>query len=225
MTCIWNENLHRWRVNRSNKYHRKQFLYLDHWIQNPKSREHSENTWFVVGLRIGPVTASLKKLTDLKLKDNSHLILWSKHVHPQIDTQRTKDFHLWRTACTEGTCHHIKGHMAVALINQLKSIKHKLEPFHTNAFRSPYIPRNYESRLIQWLYWFHLHLPASTMDTSQDWTFAHEYSIWNAAVTALGFRMADCEPRILRNAIDQVHGSLFYTQHMQSLPEEALIGC
>ena len=30
--------------------------------------------------------------TDLKSKDNSHLILWSKHVHSRIDTQGTKDF-------------------------------------------------------------------------------------------------------------------------------------
>ena len=109
MTCIWSGNLHRWRVNRSNKYCWKQFLNLDDWIQNPKSRECDEHTWFVVRLRIGPVTESLKKLTDLKLKDNSHLILQSKHVHSQIDTQGTEDFHLWRTACTVGTCHHIKG--------------------------------------------------------------------------------------------------------------------
>ena len=39
-----------------------------------KSREHDEHTWFVVRLRIGPVTAPLKEMTALQLKDNSHLI-------------------------------------------------------------------------------------------------------------------------------------------------------
>ena len=92
MTCTWNGGLHRWRVNRSNKYHWKQFLNPGHWIQNPKSRECTEHTWFVVRLWIGPVTESLKNLTDLKVKDNTYLIPWSKHMHSQIDTQRTKYF-------------------------------------------------------------------------------------------------------------------------------------
>ena len=92
LTYIWNGSLHRWRVDRSNKYCWKQFLNLNHWIQNPKSREHNKNTWFVVGIRTRPVTEPLKKLTVLKLKDNSYLILQSKHVHSQIDTQGTKDF-------------------------------------------------------------------------------------------------------------------------------------
>ena len=52
-------NLHGWRVYRSNKHSQKQFLHLDHWIENPKSREHDEHIWLVVKLRIGPVTASL----------------------------------------------------------------------------------------------------------------------------------------------------------------------
>ena len=63
MTCIWNGNLHGWIVDRSNKHHQKQFLNLNHWIQNPKSREHNEHTWFVVRLRIGPGTASLQEMT------------------------------------------------------------------------------------------------------------------------------------------------------------------
>ena len=65
MTCIWNGILQGWRINRSNKYHQKQFLNLDHWIQNPKSRKCNEHTWFVVRLRIGSVTASPKKLKYL----------------------------------------------------------------------------------------------------------------------------------------------------------------
>ena len=42
--------------------------------KNPKSRECDEHSWSVVRLGILPVTASLKDMTDLKLKDNSHLI-------------------------------------------------------------------------------------------------------------------------------------------------------
>ena len=72
MTCVWNGNLHRWRVNRSNKYHWKQFLNLDHWMQNPKPRKCNEYTWFVVRLRTGPATEPLKKLSNLKVKDKSH---------------------------------------------------------------------------------------------------------------------------------------------------------
>ena len=37
----------------------KTVLHLDHWIDIPKSREHDEHIWFVVRLRIVPVTASL----------------------------------------------------------------------------------------------------------------------------------------------------------------------
>ena len=113
----------------------------------------------------------------------------------------------------------------MAWINQLKSIKYKLELFHTNAFSSQHIPRNYESQIIQWFYSFHLHLQASTMDASKQWPFTCEYSIWNTIVTALQFWMVDLEPHILSNAIDWVYAALFYsdfTQQMQNLPEETL---
>ena len=51
------------------------------WIigyNNPISRKHDEHTWFVVRLRVGPVTVSPN---DLQVIDNSHLIPCSKHVH------------------------------------------------------------------------------------------------------------------------------------------------
>ena len=63
------------------------------------------------------------------------------------------------------------------------------------------------------------------MDTSQYWPFAHEYSIWNATVTALQFWMVDLKPHILSNAIDWVYTAFFYsdfTQQMQNLPDETL---
>ena len=100
--------------------------------------------------------------------------------------------------------------------------------FHANAFSYPYIARNYELPIIQWFHSFHLYLQASTMDASQYWPFACEYSIWNATVTALQFWMADLKPHILSNVIDQVYAAFFYsdfTQQMWNLPEEKLFSC
>ena len=42
------------------------FRSLDRSTQNPGG--HDEHTWFVVRLRIGPVTASLKEMTDLQIE-------------------------------------------------------------------------------------------------------------------------------------------------------------
>ena len=40
------------------------------------------------------------------------------------------------------------------------------------------------------------------MDATHYWPFAREYSIWNTAVTALQFWMADLKPPILSDAIE-----------------------
>ena len=40
MICIWNESLHGWRVDRSNRCSHWEFLHTDHWIPHPKSWEH-----------------------------------------------------------------------------------------------------------------------------------------------------------------------------------------
>ena len=42
------------------------------------------------------------------------------------------------------------------------------------------------------------------MDTTHYWLFAREYSIWNAAVTALQFWMADLNLQTLSNAIERI---------------------
>ena len=55
-----------------------------------------------------------------------------------------------------------------------------------------------------------LHLQDSNLDTSHYWPFTWEYSIWNAAVTALQFWMADLKPHVLCNAKDQVYTTFFY---------------
>ena len=41
------------------------------------------------------------------------------------------------------------------------------------------------------------------MDATDYWPFAREYSIWNAAVAALHFWMADLNPQMLSNAINE----------------------
>ena len=147
MTCIWNGNLHRWKVDRSNKHHQKQFLNLDHWIQYPKSREHDEHTWFVVRLR--------HPLRKGEIYNWRTIATWSHDQNmctSRLTLKEQKIFQLWRNAHTEGTCYCIKGYVPTAWINQLISIKHKLELFHTNAFSYPYILRNSESSIIQWFY-------------------------------------------------------------------------
>ena len=93
---------------------------------------------------------------------------------------------------------------------------------HANSFSYTYIPRNSESSTIPSFY-----LHESTMDASQYKPFAWEYSLWNAAVTALQFWTADLKPHVLSNAIDWVYAAFFYSNHaqwIQNLPEEILFG-
>ena len=59
-------------------------------------------------------------------------------------------------------------------------------------------------------------------------TFAREYSIWNAAVAALQFCMADLEPQTLSNAIEWVYTAFFCSKSLQQLrniSEDILFGC
>ena len=65
------------------------------------------------------------------------------------------------------------------------------------------------------------------MDTTDYWLFAQEYSIWNAAVTALQFWTNNLNPQILSNAVERVYTALFYSdcaQHLQD-KEEVLFSC
>ena len=61
------------------------------------------------------------------------------------------------------------------------------------------------------------------MDASQYWPFACEYSIWNAADTALQFWIADLKPHILSNTTDRAYAGFFYSNYtlqLPNLPEE-----
>ena len=50
-----------------------------------------------------------------------------------------------------------------------------------------------------------------TMDATDYWPFAHEYSIWNTSVAAIQFWRADLDPQTLSNAIERVYTALFYS--------------
>ena len=65
------------------------------------------------------------------------------------------------------------------------------------------------------------------MDATHYWLFAREYSIWNAAVAALQFWMADLNLQTLSNAIEWVYTAFFCSnsvQHLRSISEEILFG-
>ena len=47
------------------------------------------------------------------------------------------------------------------------------------------------------------------MDATDYWPFAWEYSIWNAAVTAVQFWMDDLHPPTLSNTIERIYGASF----------------
>ena len=65
------------------------------------------------------------------------------------------------------------------------------------------------------------------MDATDYWPFAKEYSIWNTAVAALQFWMADLNPQMLSNTIDWVYPAFFCSnsaQHLRYISEEILFG-
>ena len=65
------------------------------------------------------------------------------------------------------------------------------------------------------------------MDTTDYWLFAWEYSIWNAAVTALQFWTNDLDPHTLSSAIERVYTAFIYSdsaQHLWYIEEEILFG-
>ena len=55
------------------------------------------------------------------------------------------------------------------------------------------------------------------MDATHYWPFAREYSIWNIAVTALQFWIADLKPHIPSDAIEWVYTAFFCSNSAQQL--------
>ena len=63
------------------------------------------------------------------------------------------------------------------------------------------------------------------MDATDYWPFTREYSIWNAAVTALQFWITDVNPQMLSNTIEWVYTIFFCSssaQHLRNISEEIL---
>ena len=48
------------------------------------------------------------------------------------------------------------------------------------------------------------------MNTTDYWSMAREYSIWNAVVAALNFWTADCKAHTLGSANEEVYRAFFY---------------
>ena len=65
------------------------------------------------------------------------------------------------------------------------------------------------------------------MNTTDYWSMAREYSVWNAAVAALQFWTADPKAHVLSSAIEQVYNTFFYSTSTHLLcqqSEEILFG-
>ena len=128
MSCIWDKNLHRQRVDRSNRHSQKQFLHLDHWTQPPKSREHDKHIWSVVRLRFGPVAASLNNLIDLLWRTKaSHST--SSPCTQLIAIQDTITLSPLKKHMQNDMHQQIKGHVPLTSVHQFGSIKHHLDLF------------------------------------------------------------------------------------------------
>ena len=66
------------------------------------------------------------------------------------------------------------------------------------------------------------------MDTTHYWPFAREYSIWNAAVEALQFWMADLNPQTISNSIEWVYTAFICStssQQLRNTLEDVLCNC
>ena len=58
------------------------------------------------------------------------------------------------------------------------------------------------------------------MDTTDYWPMAREYLVWNAAIAALQFWIADLNVHTLSNAIEEVYSAFFYTPSAHTLHQQ-----
>ena len=68
----------------------------------------------------------------------------------------------------------------------------------------------------------------TTMDATDYWPMAQEYSIWNATIASLQFWTEDLNPVTLGIATECVYTTFFYTSTSQTLcqqSDETLLGC
>ena len=74
---------------------------------------------------------------------------------------------------------------------------------------------------------FYRNLTTTTMETAEYWPMAHEYAIWNAAITSLQFWAEDLDPITLGIASECIYTTFFWmaTSHtLHQLSEYVLFG-
>ena len=206
------------RLIKSNKQSQKQFLHPDHWTQ--KSRECDEHIWFVVRHRIGHVTASLTRLI---------VLLWRTIAasHSKSNYRTITPLHLWTSMLRQ----HAPTYQRICITYFSKAVwihQKPFRPLHNDTFRYQYKPRQLWTLHYLSFNLSFIQYQDYIMDTTHYWPFAREYSIWNAAVTALQFWTADLKPHILSDAIEQVYTAFFCShsaQQLQNQPEEVIFSC
>ena len=184
MTCILNEDLHGWRVNRSNRFCPEHFLQQDHWI-TLKSRECDKDIWSVVRVRFGPLATPLYKFnrliwrTTLKICTHMACISWSR------DNIKSIKHHLGQG--THTTYPWLRSHQT--------SFGH-INTVAVNSQYKPWINKLMHHYLIE--------LTSARffiMNAIEYWLFAHKISIWNTSVAALQFWTEELDPHTLSTTI------------------------
>ena len=175
-------------------------------LDTTKIQECNKDIWSVVRLRFGPIARYLKQFDGFTLKDNSWL-----HTSPDASLIHNNSFN-FEDAHTYSTCWQIKRHTPLTLdwINQMS-----FGQINTVTFTSWYKPLMKCSCIITWLNIFSRRF--FTMDATDYWLFAQEYSIWNATVAALQLWTEDLDPQMLSNAIKRVYIAAFCSDSAQHL--------
>ena len=100
---------------------------------------------------------------------------------------------------------------------------------HADAFTtSIYIAHRFENIIDTSIIRFYRNFATTTMDTTDYWPMAREYSIWNAAIASLQFWPEDLDPVTLGTATEHVYTTFFYSSMSHTLhqqPDETLFGC
>ena len=100
---------------------------------------------------------------------------------------------------------------------------------HTDAFKpSIYIANKFENAINTTIIRLYRDFTDTTMDTTDYWPIACEYSIWNATIDSLQFWTEDLDPVTLGRATEHVYSTFFYTSMSHTLHQqsyETLFGC
>ena len=158
----------------------------------------------VVRLRIAPYTVPNGLMIDKWLNNNSQLTPSPHHStlpHLMNNTQMA-DIYPSKSTCLDSSWiikNHPK-HFTIMLLNI-----------------SLYTPRIFSTASSCSIN----HSTYINMNTTDYWPMAREYSVWNAAVAALQFWMADLNAHILSSTIDKVFIAFSYTTSTQLLCQQS----